>query len=816
MMRIRSGLLLLLLGLTVGAPSAASDLPDGRNVRSFPAWTAPLPPSDPSAPTGQDVYWGSEFALPTPNGNVLCAAEFGGGLVVGGEFTVIGGKSISYLARWNGSDWFPLGSGVDGPVRALLLDGNRLLVGGDFRHAGGLPVDGLALWDNDWSMLTTGPAGHGEFHSIRAMTFYQGDFIVAGVFESASDHGIRNIARYGNESWEALGSGLDGTIQALAIYDNSLYATGSFSGPVAILARWNGTTWSGFAEFSGGFGTALTVFQDRLWVGGSFVRAIGQPDVGLAAWDGAAWTYPLGYQNVSALEVHQDRLVIGYWFGLNIWDGESYVDSPFFYGAPYALLSMGTGLFIGGPFSAYGNPPFQLGRWDGTTFHPYEVWTPSMNGLASSFGGPAWVSALTSYRDQLLVKQAGDGIQLFPGSASGWVENLSIPAWTGSTWKSFEPAPPYNGLPSITLSSSDRLFMAGYFTDPGLPSSYHSVIEYDGTQWTSLDTLPGSPYAMGIAGGNPHTALAPTPDQGFLIQHMYSWDGTHWIPIGVVRGRDSSGEGPVEGITEFRGELIVHGEFTAVGEVFAPGIAAWNGQSWHPLGPGAPGCYLGWGEVQAVTYQDRLVVPTYPCDPYNDEGSLQEWDGETWTALPGLRGTVMSLATIRGLLYVGGELTIDEVPGHYMAMWDGHQWTGLGSGLNGPANSIVEHQGSIYFGGPFTTAGGRASFGLARWSRTIPVPPTRAPSIAMAGPNPFRVSADLSFWMGRAGSARVGVYDIQGRQIALLADGHRGEGLHQVRWNGKDDEGNGVPAGVYFVRVKTEEGESSRKIIHLK
>jgi hypothetical protein len=195
---------------------------------------------------------------------------------------------------------------------------------------------------------------------------------------------------------------------------------------------------------------------------------------------------------------------------------------------------------------------------------------------------------------------------------------------------------------------------------------------------------------------------------------------------------------------------------------------------------------------------------------------LQIWDGDTWNALPGLRGSITALASIRGVLYVGGELTIDGSPEHHVAAWDGHQWISLGSGLDGPPYSIAEHHGNLYFGGPFTVAGGKASFGIARWSRPVPVSPTRLPSMAMAGPNPFRASADLTFWMESPGTARVAVYDIHGREVALLSDGPRSEGVHAIRWNGRDDEGKSASVGVYFLKVQTEAGEASRKIVRLK
>jgi|GEM_PF-1152483 len=61
-------------------------------------------------------------------------------LYVGGGFTLAGGvANTTYIAKWNGSTWYPLGSGMDNEVNALAWDGvhNTLYAGGKFTTAGG-------------------------------------------------------------------------------------------------------------------------------------------------------------------------------------------------------------------------------------------------------------------------------------------------------------------------------------------------------------------------------------------------------------------------------------------------------------------------------------------------------------------------------------------------------------------------------------------------------------------------------------------------------------------------------------------------------
>jgi hypothetical protein len=70
-------------------------------------------------------------------------------------------------------------------------------------------------------------------------------------------------------------------------------------------------------------------------------------------------------------------------------------------------------------------------------------------------------------------------------------------------------------------------------------------------------------------------------------------------------------------------------------------------------------------------------------------------------------------------------------------------------------------------------------------------------------PNPARGGALLAFDLPRPARVALGVYDLGGRRIAVLADGELGQGHHSLRWNAQDDAGRTVAAGLYFVRFET-------------
>ncbi len=67
-----------------------------------------------------------------------------------------------------------------------------------------------------------------------------------------------------------------------------------------------------------------------------------------------------------------------------------------------------------------------------------------------------------------------------------------------------------------------------------------------------------------------------------------------------------------------------------------------------------------------------------------------------------------------------------------------------------------------------------------------------------AAPNPFNPRTVFSFHLPRNGSVNLAVYDVRGRRVRRLLDETRGPGPGQVAWDGRDDAGRRVEAGVYF------------------
>lgn len=68
-------------------------------------------------------------------------------------------------------------------------------------------------------------------------------------------------------------------------------------------------------------------------------------------------------------------------------------------------------------------------------------------------------------------------------------------------------------------------------------------------------------------------------------------------------------------------------------------------------------------------------------------------------------------------------------------------------------------------------------------------------------PNPFNPETCIAFDLPQEGEVTLVVYDLQGKEINRLIQGHQAAGNHTVIWRGSDVNGNTVSSGLYFYRI---------------
>src|SRR5262249_33873300 len=81
-------------------------------------------------------------------------------------------------------------------------------------------------------------------------------------------------------------------------------------------------------------------------------------------------------------------------------------------------------------------------------------------------------------------------------------------------------------------------------------------------------------------------------------------------------------------------------------------------------------------------------------------------------------------------------------------------------------------------------------------------------------PNPATASVVIPYSAVRCRHARLTVHDVAGREVARVFEGALGPGLGQWTWWAEGERGEGkLAAGVYMIRLVTERGVDTRKVV---
>jgi hypothetical protein len=144
--------------------------------------------------------------------------------------------------------------------------------------------------------------GSGLDGTVLALGVYDSgsgpELYAGGLFLLSGSVLVPGLAKWNGTQWSLVGGGLTGNpvqVFGLAVFDDglgaSLYVAGHFSAaggiPANTLVRWNGTTWSSIGETDAGFTSAIP-FDDgsgtSLFMGGDFHEADGFASPYIAAW----------------------------------------------------------------------------------------------------------------------------------------------------------------------------------------------------------------------------------------------------------------------------------------------------------------------------------------------------------------------------------------------------------------------------------------------------------------------------------------------------------------------------------------------------
>lgn len=864
-----------------------------------------------SVPTGaarvsvpDDDFWqqvGPDAS--TDNGVLALAADNAtGDVYAGGTFVNIFGVEANGIAVRRNREWFSLDDGtavgVNGFVFSMAVSGSKVYVAGQFTKAGGVDANNVAVWDRNtrtWSALGSGITGDGSSPAFISEIVVRGNEVyVGGNFSAAGGNPAKSIARWNGSQWSTLGSGIDGTVNALKFFRGRLYVGGSFSGADDVnssgVIYWDGTAWQPMIGGVNGTVNDIEAYYSfpgdtNIVIGGEFTLRVDTL---------------FGYRGVTDSRGRvigvQEYPYEGTDIGTNIviWNGSGWrlheansdeAGSGCFSSAPVRmkdgvirrLLAVGEELYVSGSFDdafprssgsvsgSLNNVAFYLRKIFSTWVLPQ--WSPVKGGVNGN------VNALAVVGDEIIL--GGD----FTRAAAGTQEADHVAIWNRVEQDWTWAGNPTALAPVEALTVHDNtLYASGSFTtqELGLFEVENRLVRLGSSGWRTVDgVLQGTPFTLVSAPGSELVSGGAilTSDRKISV-NVSRWNSStgQWNALtpgsGVASLEDISFVSAVAADDE---NIYVGGDFDIADTLTARNVAVWNRalQSWSPLGDGLN------GTVYALTLDGNGTL--YAGGSFNRSGAtvvnrIARWDGSAWQPLgEGVDGNVLALAVADGILYAGGSFdSAGGAPANNIARWNiaTGSWSSLGAGLSSSfepsVNAIAAVSGQLFAAGDFTHSGTEPMSNIARWhpggwwiplgsgtdrlvNALAPDPSTESlyaggyflsagakPSrfvglwtnlilsvesdrgvagtsmLREGSPNPFTTGATIGLNVpdGARRQVRLELFDPTGRKISTVAEASLAPGEHRF-----DLDGSGLTSGVYILRLQSGEIVESVRLV---
>lgn len=741
---------LFVLALACGEPPGAADAgrdasPDaaidaGSDGAVSDAGPPDAGPPDPCLPEVVEAWdlgagrWSTSFSAPGIVGYSVDEVVWRDGtLYVGGGFEWAGPIAARNVAAWSASTgWRALGAGLVERVVALAVaeDGAVYAAG---RSAEGWSVHRFA--DDAWARIGVADREIAEL-AVRA----DGVLLAGGWMTSIDGVDAPRLAAWDGSVWSPVDHIGVSSVDALRADEDEVCIGGRLVSRAYVACLSTGdTVWREFHELPVQPGPPYpTPIQDLVRTSAGELIAVGAVVLdgdrdagGVVRWvGGEPELLGRGFSGASAVEL----LAID-----EASDGALWVAGDFSRIGP-------------GPTTSLADYAFGVARWSG------DRWVsvggvegfPGSQTLAAGAGG---------------VFVGGVFDRAFTSFGSTGVAALNVARWTGAGWSALaHPGVVARGPGRVTALAARGAcgpYVSGSFDAVGdrvLP--YAGVLGDDDqlrqmSPTAYLDTVPstlavapdGTVYAAGIH--EVHSA-GETREPSALAR----WSGREWEPFGPLTERAHR---IFAMAVDPRGWLYIGGSFEDPDDPSRSHLLRWRHGGWTPVGEREP------RTVSAIVVMDGDVVVAEAADGgrsrvarFRDEawtvlgeplgggvstliehgGELfaagraltatslvARWNGTAWEAVGELGGSVSATPRVAELAVLGDALiavgsfaldasSAEDVNAAYLA--DG-RWVALGSGVDGPVHSIAVTPRGLLLGGDFASAGGVASWGLARF-----------------------------------------------------------------------------------------------------
>lgn len=694
--------------------------------------------------TPDDVYWSNAFALPssdiirtilvdgdyiyyneygrlirwnlsknayemiasTGSGNITTITKHDNEIYVGGSFEKIGGTNAKFIAKWNGSEWDTVVSGLNAPVNIIFFEeSGKLWIGGQFTEIQGKSTSYLASYENDkWQ---TYDFLNGQVRAItnsNQIVYIAGDF----AFNDSNTYGELTscVAYYEDSRWKqagTLGNHPGAKVFSLVV-DNSgtLYAGGLFyslddSKHIENVATFDGSDWYGLGKGLNNLVQTLAIHRGILYAGGIFDSSDSCIDC-------------------KCIAKYND----------NIWKGIDGGMDAAEYPSVNTLFSTEDYLYTGGNFTLSGT----IENWGLVRLNKTEKWENFLpverQGIISS------IACFTMDTVNNMLYAGGGFVR------TGKVISYGISKFNGREWLGCNSGlTPTSNVVYSLQAVNDTIYFTGWF-------NYADGIKLRNVaKWIDSKST-WEPIGNGIEGGD--SDLGPllvdgrdiyvsgnfkqveNNDDTIAVNHIVRWDGEKWNDMDGGIRRENNRRPLINHITKIDSLIYVTGMFEYAGGISSPNLAIWNTvqQKWieHDLKVN--------GSINRL-FRDGDYL--YFVGSFNQVGELVDvnniakfnMSNKTWSKVAeGTSGLVTSIVKWGDDLYIGGRFEYaSSVKCNSVAKYviEEDKFYALGSGINsgtnlGRVSDMIVYKNELYLGGTFTTAGGvHSSSNFAKWSK---------------------------------------------------------------------------------------------------
>jgi len=432
-------------------------------------------------------YNGSWQLIANTNNQQVYDFDFdaAGNIYIVGSFTSVNGISISGVAKYNGSNWSAMGSGIavspSNQARAIHCFQGQVYIAGPFTNISGITSNGFAKWNGtSWSTLNSG----GMMLGLSAhFTEFNNELYVSANSSPTGINGSNRVFKFTGSTLIQLGNNFDSDIYHLRFVNNRLYVAGNFTAcgttPINHLAYWNGSAW-----VDDGQGLNFTTYDIAANTNCTMVAGTSSPS-------GSSYNF----QNAAVLRLNK-------WMpsgnGMN--------------GIIQTLLVDGSFVYAGGNFTEAGGLTGRVMIWNGLE------WDTLNGGMI-----------IHTIRDMVFYNNS-----LYIGGS--FTDPVTLGArhlarWDGSQWVEV-PGDVNDDVFALEVYNNE-LYIGGSFTSMGSGPA-NQIVKYNGTTWTNLSSLTNNTVKdikfdqngiMYVGGG--FTTIG-----GVQARRIAKFDGTTWSEVG--------------------------------------------------------------------------------------------------------------------------------------------------------------------------------------------------------------------------------------------------------------------------------------------